>query len=195
MSSEKIMAQCAYCGVPYRKRADRVRSPDYCSLACRKASNAARIQAARQRYCETCGAPFIPRRNQLAAGQGRFCSNGCAIPYMVSKTVLPEARRKSVETWRKNGNTVPSGPLNPLFMGRRVRAGYIWVWLEGRGYIQEHRLVAEKTLGRAIAAHEVVHHRNEIRSDNRPENLQVMSRSEHIEEHRLMLIAASKAAD
>ena len=45
-----------------------------------------------------------------------------------------------------------------------------------------HRLV-EKRLGRRLLQDEVVHHKNFKEYDDRPENLQVMSRSEHTRLH------------
>jgi hypothetical protein len=47
------------------------------------------------------------------------------------------------------------------------------------GYVMEHRLAVEALLGRLLAADEVVHHRNHIRDDNRPENLEPMPKTQH----------------
>lgn len=194
MSSAKINAACAHCGLIYRKRADRVRSPDFCGLSCRKEFSANQRAADRGRLCAACGATFIPRAGQLRAGQGRYCSLICGLQPFVRSGHGPGSRAKSVETWHRNGNFVPSGPDNPLFFGRKIAAGYVWVWVDGRGYIQEHRLVVERILGRALTTDEVVHHINERRDDNRPENLKVMTRAAHMDEHRDDIVAARKAA-
>lgn len=55
----------------------------------------------------------------------------------------------------------------------------------GRNYKDEHVLVAESALGRELRGTEEVHHVNEIKIDNRPENLVVCpDRAYHMLLHR-----------
>lgn len=51
------------------------------------------------------------------------------------------------------------------------------------GYVARYRLVAEEMLGRRLRRGEVVHHLNGIKDDDRRENLQVMSTSDHAKLH------------
>lgn len=83
-----------------------------------------------------------------------------------------------------------SGPKNSRWLGgrRKRKDGYIIRYAPGHPYankncVLEHRLVMESHLGRFLEPHELVHHKNEIKDDNRLENLQLTDHSEHATIH------------
>lgn len=104
------------------------------------------------RCCETCGVAYRPARRTA-----RFCSRPCM--------------------WAKNGghNRKPES----WWVNQR---GYIEgrVWIDGKQrHVKRHRWVMEQCIGRRLRPDEDVHHRNGIKSDNRIENLELLSHGEH----------------
>lgn len=91
------------------------------------------------------------------------------------------------------GNKDQSREKNPNWRGGRVvdPRGYVLIRVgkehplaDVRGYAYEHRLNAEKAMDRPLGSGEDVHHRDEVKSNNDPENLKVCTIQEHHVEHR-----------
>lgn len=58
----------------------------------------------------------------------------------------------------------------------------IWINKENKQY-RLHRYLMEKYLNRKLLSSELVHHKNDNKLDNRIENLEIVSRSEHKKRH------------
>jgi len=84
------------------------------------------------------------------------------------------------------------GPKSPTWKGGKVNmGGYIYIksldhpYKSKSGYIAEHRLIIEKLISRYLLPHDRTHHLNEIKDDNRPENLMAFtSESAHQRFHK-----------
>lgn len=74
---------------------------------------------------------------------------------------------------------------------RKILAdGYVAVYFpqhpkcDKTGYVKEHRIIVEIFIGRLLTDEEVVHHINEVKSDNRISNLMLFpTNSAHIKFH------------
>jgi len=91
----------------------------------------------------------------------------------------------------KWNDAAPMGEGSPNFRGGKYvdDKGYVRVLKPDhpkniRGYTYEHRLVIEQYLGRYLEPWETVHHINEIKIDNRVDNLFLCSHREHSAIHK-----------
>lgn len=70
-----------------------------------------------------------------------------------------------------------------------TKEGYIQVYkpnspmARDNGYVAKHRLIASKMLRRPLSSDEIVHHIDGNKQNNRRNNLQVMTPSEHWRVH------------
>lgn len=115
------------------------------------------------RFCEQCGVELVDRPSYRKDGRihswrvpERFCSKACTSIFNcgIARTKSQENAKGHID---KHGYRI---------LARSKKFGY------GQ---PEHRKVMETVIGRKLEKHETVHHKNGIRKDNRPGNLELWS--------------------
>lgn len=153
---------CASCGKPVYRTPSSVRAEVFCSMVCRdEEQRRHRIF----KICDVCGEEFWLRKSQAGYRPNAVCSADC------------NNRRRITTGIGRTHNGKPA---------IKDAGGYIRVWEPDHpncfrgGWVLEHRLVVEGVVGRYLNTDEHVHHLNGVKHDNRPENLQLLSKLEHM---------------
>lgn len=180
---------CDDCGREFKVSPSRIATAKYCSHRCAKKH---RMTGRRDKrvtlVCEGCGNSFEEYKSH--ADRRRYCSHEC-------RSNDPRDRK------RRSENT--SGAKNPLWKGGRTEHtdGYIYLLAPNHpftktGYVFEHRLVMEiwlrendpdsKYLIRLgdnlyLSPEFLVHHDDEVKSNNDIDNLVCMTPGEHVRHH------------
>lgn len=152
-----IDVPCLACDSPVYRMKHQMQRDAFCDVDCKNAWQARNRQV---RACGLCGAEF----QASASRTTMYCSRACM----------------GAAAWRR--------PLGRSHNGKPALLdthGYVRIFEPGHpaatksGWIFEHRWIVEQALGRHLERAENVHHLNHIRDDNRIENLQLLSHSEH----------------
>ena len=166
-----------------------------------------------------CQAHWLAQTHGRELGPLRKRSVKAAIPCMMYRC---NERATSKDMCQRHAHLRDRGrisehgePLRDAYKGGKkhypgpIRNGYGYILVvapdgyTGRtkdGRVLEHRLVMEQQLGRLLEDWELVHHINGIRSDNRPENLQILDGRKghgegHPPGHGVTLVEAQRALE
>lgn len=101
------------------------------------------------------------------------CVCDCGKECFVGTGTLRSNKQKSCGCF--SGNRVGNGRVGHDL---KTKDGYILKYLPShparkRNYVFEHRIVMESVIGRYLLKEETVHHKNGVKDDNRPENLEL----------------------
>lgn len=171
----------------------------HCSAACSSKFIPRKRRTGETVGCEVCGNEFYRKPTEVRKGAGRFCSTACknadqSKPPVIKQCVWcgKEMRLKPSQAERMHCDNncygrakTTSAVIGREHNGKSVRRnsdGYLLIWEPGQGWngwLLEHRYVAAQMLGRPLTRDEQVDHINRIRDDNRPENLQILSATDH----------------
>lgn len=149
---------CGTCGVAFRVPNSRVKTAKYCSKACSDAAPRKKNTV----FCAECGVEFPLKKSQAERNKvwGSFCGSECNSRFRERMTL---------------------GAGNPNYRGRGYDSdGYKMYIPHGKGVLKKHHHVAFRTLGiKKLPKGGHVHHRDCDMMNNEPENLQLISASDH----------------
>lgn len=145
--------------------------------------------------CKTCGETMPIKVSAYEYNNRKFCSNDCMVSSLRKPASYFDCSQCGENTVRRKG--VAGGyDVTQKFCSKECASesyrkvggctdknGYKYSIIAGK-QVFEHRAVMEKIIGRKLLSDETVHHKNGVRTDNRPDNLELWS-SRHCKGQRI----------
>lgn len=190
-NNKQILIICAICKKEFKVFPSGYKRK-YCSHKCFGQSKTDKFtQSIVQKKCPTCNTIFINKRHPNVIHCSRKCAGKarqqkitrqcftCKKTIEVHKHEIKERNYCSKKCFYKFQRQHPcKRNQHPAWKGGRIAYnGYIITskpehpFANKMGYVREHRLIYEQKLGRYLKRHEVIHHINGNKTDNRIENL------------------------
>lgn len=174
MKGDRVEAKCVCCGKIELVLPSKAKRYKTCSHDCMRKHLSAIKKTGAIVICEICSTPFYLPKSRL--DKRKTCGIGC-FPSLKSKQMSGDANHQHGKRRAERGAAYKGG--------RRVKGGYAYLLQEDGSYMLEHRAVMAEFIGRALESNEHVHHKNEVTTDNRIENLELLTQEEHSRRHRL----------
>lgn len=164
--------KCLFCGKEFYVKPFKIKTGrgKYCSLQCKYSAGYSQ---------EICAKISIAHKGRIPWNIGISPSEETREKIRQANLGLKKPMWVRVKISKANRG-INRGPKNGNWKGGEKRHGkYAYLTTPSGELIGEHRYVMEKFHNRKLRSDEVVHHINFIRSDNRIENLVVMSKFAH----------------
>lgn len=188
-----LKTKCEECGEYFYRRSDT--KSKYCSQKC----VGVQLKVDKSRICKHCGEVFEYRNKSEI-----YCSNKCRGKHTSLETIDVNCshcgnilQRKPYEISNNNFCTMKCYheyiKYNPIKGESHHRwnngeynhpHGYLSILQSDGTYKLEHRIVMEEYLGRQLSSDEIIHHIDGDKRNNNIDNLQIVTRAEHIAIHR-----------
>jgi HNH endonuclease len=135
-----------------------------------------------KRTCQVCGKEFQVKPVFVRKGGAKYCSRPCYNSTLKGRTTTLKGQKFLNRRGKNNVNWKN---------GTYEKGGYVLVYQpyhprcpKNKRYIKEHVLVAEQALNRFLTPDETIHHLDEVRDNNKIENLYLFpNQTEHKKYH------------
>lgn len=204
-----IIAYCKNCNKKIKKKPSDIKENNFCSKKCSNTFNGKRKKKSIKRNCRICSKEIEVQKYLIEKGFGKFCSEKCAgiAKRKRFETACAHCNKPlNLRLYKFKYSKLHfcdqqcHGQYKSLYMkmenspswqgGISINNEYAIVkspdhpFSNKNGYIRRARIIIENYIGRYLTKEEVPHHINEIKTDDRIENLYLFpSNSEHMRYH------------
>ena len=186
-----LQIQCDWCGKIFERKKGHEKERNYCSKACLGKANAERFRLASLKICDNCGQQFEYRGRHKKRNHHFFCCPECGFAFKEKRIYVncdwcgkPILKKRSDVARNKHNFCNPGCYIDFINFSN---AGAPNQKVSGQIL---YRKLAEMKIGRQLTPDEEVHHIDGNHLNNSPENLEVVTASEHSKIH-----AGQKARD